>query len=106
MKRECILRSLSVSRELTVPCQYTEFQKQSVKINMEEKQRKRACLPRFKREPRTHSALPIHQISKAISENEHGSRRNRGNVHVYLVLSVNRELTVLCQITPNFKSKE
>ena len=47
MKRVCIPRSLSVSRELTVPCQYTEFQKQSVKINMEaEKQKKRACLPR------------------------------------------------------------
>ena len=46
MKRVCIARSLSVSRELTVPSQYTEFQKQSVKINMEEKQRKRACLPR------------------------------------------------------------
>ena len=26
---------------------------------MEEKQRKRACLPRSKREPRTSSALPI-----------------------------------------------
>jgi len=46
VKRVCIPHSLSVSRELTVPCQYTEFQKQSVKINMEEKQRKRACLPR------------------------------------------------------------
>ena len=44
MKRVCIPRSLSVSRELTVPCQYTEFQKQSVKINMEEKYMKRACL--------------------------------------------------------------
>ena len=42
----CIPRSLSASRELTVPCQYTEFQKQSAKINMEEKQRKRASLPR------------------------------------------------------------
>ena len=40
----CIPRSLSVSQELTVPCQYTEFQKQSVKINMEDKQMKRACL--------------------------------------------------------------
>ena len=36
----------TVSRELTVPCQYTELQKQSVKVNMEEKQMKRACLPR------------------------------------------------------------
>ena len=42
----CIPRSLSVSRELTVPCQYTKFQNPSVKINMEGKQRKRACLPR------------------------------------------------------------
>ena len=41
-----IPRSLSVSRELTVPCQYTKFQKQSVKINMEEKQTKCACLAR------------------------------------------------------------
>ena len=42
----CIPRSLSESRELTVPSQYTEFQKQSVEINMEEKQTKRACLAR------------------------------------------------------------
>ena len=35
----------SVSRELRVPCQYTEFLKQSVKINMEEKQRE-TCLHR------------------------------------------------------------
>ena len=35
-----------MSQELTVPCQYTKFQKQAVKINMEEKQSKRACLPR------------------------------------------------------------
>ena len=46
MKRVCIPRSLSMSGELTVPCQYTEFQKQGVKINMEEKPRRRACLPR------------------------------------------------------------
>ena len=38
-KRVCIPRSLSVNRELTVRCQYTEFQTQSVKINMEEKER-------------------------------------------------------------------
>ena len=36
-KRTCFPRSLSVSRELTVLYQYTEFQKQSVKINTEEK---------------------------------------------------------------------
>ena len=44
-----------VSRELTVPLQYTEFQKQSMKINVEEKEWE----------------TPIHQISKAISENKH-----------------------------------
>ena len=87
MKRVCIPRSLSVSRELTVPCQYTEFQKQSVKINMEEKQRKRASLftSFFKREPRTKSALPTRQISKARSENKHRGQTQR-NVQVYLVL--------------------
>ena len=36
-KSVCIPRSSSVSRELTVLCQYTEFQKQSVKINTEDK---------------------------------------------------------------------
>ena len=87
MKRVCIPRSLSVSRELTVPSQYTELQKQSVKINMEEKQRKRASLfiSFFKREPRTNSALPIRRISKARSENKHRGQ-TQGNVQVYLVL--------------------
>ena len=62
----------SVSRELTVPCQYTEFDKQSVKINMEEKQRETCMFTLFfKHEPRTNSTLPIHRISKAISENKH-----------------------------------
>ena len=40
----CIPHSLSESRQLTVPCQYTEFQKQSVKINMEEKQLDETCM--------------------------------------------------------------
>ena len=38
-KRACLPRSLSVSQELTVLCQYTEFQKQWVKINTEDKHR-------------------------------------------------------------------
>ena len=80
-KRVCIPRSLSVSRELTVPCQYTEFQKGSVfflfsffsykkkkgsvKIKVEEKQRETCMLSSFfKREPRTNSTLPIQRISK------------------------------------------
>ena len=69
----CIPRSLSVSRELTVPCQYTKFQNPSVKINMEEKHSE-TCMHTsfFKREPRTDSTLPIHRTSKAISENKHG----------------------------------
>ena len=36
MKSACLPRSLSVNRELTVLCQYAEFQKQGVKINTEE----------------------------------------------------------------------
>ena len=69
----CIPRSLSVSRELTVPCQYTKFQNPSGKVNMEEKHSE-TCMHTsfFKREPRTDSTLPIHRISKAISENTHG----------------------------------
>ena len=75
-----------VSRELTVPCQYTAFQKQSVKINVEEKQRETLMFTSFfKREPRTNSTLPIHRISKAISENNHRGE-TEGNVHVFLVL--------------------
>ena len=35
----CIPRSLSVSRELIMLCQYAEFQKQGVKINTEDKHR-------------------------------------------------------------------
>ena len=35
----------------------------------------------FKREPRTNSTLPIHRISKAINENNHGEE-TEGNVHV------------------------
>ena len=91
--RETCMYTLIFKWSLTVPCQYNKFQKQSVKINVEEKQKfystdlfylanreiwtirqgeKRACLPRsFKREPRTNSNLPIHRISKAISENKH-----------------------------------
>ena len=65
-------RSLSVNRELTVPCQYTEFEKPSVKMIMEEKQRETCIFSSFfKREPRTNGNLPIHRISKAISENKH-----------------------------------
>ena len=69
----CKPRSLSVSRELTVPCQYTKFQNPSVKINMEEKHSE-TCMHTslFKREPRADSTLPIHRISKAISENKRG----------------------------------
>ena len=75
-----------VSRELTVPCQYTAFQKQSVKINLEEKQREtRMFASFFKREPRTKSTLTIHRISKAVSENNHGGETEE-NVHVFLVL--------------------
>ena len=40
-----IPRSLSFSRELTVLCQYTEFQNQSVKIITEDKHWKRVCIP-------------------------------------------------------------
>ena len=68
----CIPRSLSVSRELTVPCQYTKFQNPSGKVNMEEKHSE-TCMHTsfFKREPRTDTRS----------------------------LSVSRELTVPCQYT-------
>ena len=84
-KRVCIPRSLSVNRELTVRCQYTEFQTQSVKINMEEKERETCMFTSFfKREPKAYSTLPIHRISNAISENKQGGE-TKENVHVYLV---------------------
>ena len=51
----------------------------AVKINTEDKRREtcmyvciRTYTSLFKREPRTDSTLPIHLISKAISENKHG----------------------------------
>ena len=51
-KRACLPRSLSVNRKLTVLCQYTEFQKQGVKINTEDKHRETCKFtPFFKREP-------------------------------------------------------
>ena len=60
----------------------------AVKINTEDKRRE-TCMYSytsfFKREPRTDSTLPIHRISKAISENKHGGE-TQGNVQVYLVL--------------------
>ena len=84
-KRVCIPRYLSVNRELTVRCQYTEFQTQSVKINMEEKERETSMSTSFlKREPKAYSTLPIHRISNAISENKQGGE-TKENVHVYLV---------------------
>ena len=56
----------------------------AVKINSEDKHRETYMYTSFfKREPRTNSTLPIHRISKAISENKHG-RETEGNVHVYL----------------------
>ena len=61
-----------MSRELTVLCQYTEFQNQSVKINTEDKHREKCMYTSFfKREPRTNSTLPLHRISKSISGNKH-----------------------------------
>ena len=48
-KRACLPRSLSVNRELTVLCQYAEFQKQVVKINTEDKHREACSF--FKRKP-------------------------------------------------------
>ena len=86
-KRVCIHRSLIVSREVKVPCQYiretysvgreltivfqhTEFQKPS-NWNVEEKQRETCMFTSFfKRELRTNSTLPIHRILKVINENK------------------------------------
>ena len=51
-KHACLAHSLSVNRELTVLCQYTEFQKQGVKINAEDKHREACKLTSFfKRDP-------------------------------------------------------
>ena len=52
MKCACLPRSLSVNRELTVLCQYAEFQKQGVKINTEDKHGNvQVNTSFFKREP-------------------------------------------------------
>ena len=81
--------SLSVSRELTVPCQYTEFQKPSVKINVEEKQIEGTCIFTlfFKREPRTNSTANTPNF-KTVSENKHGRETEGNGMHacLYLVL--------------------
>ena len=51
-KRACLPRSLSVNQELTVLCQYAEFQKQGVKINTEDKHREMCKFTSFfKRKP-------------------------------------------------------
>ena len=51
-KRACLSRSLSVNRELTVLCQYAEFQKQGVEINTKDKRRETCKFTSFfKREP-------------------------------------------------------
>ena len=61
-------RSLSVSCELTVLCQYTEFQKQSMKIDTEDKHWETWIYTSFfKREPRTNSTLPRLWISKQLT---------------------------------------
>ena len=61
----CIPRSLSVSRELTVPCQYIKFQNPSVKVNMEEKHSETCMFTSFfKREPRTNRALAANREIK------------------------------------------
>ena len=95
-----IPRPLSVSRELTVLCQYTEFQNQSVKINTEDKH-SYTCMYTsfFKRESRTNSTLPINRISKAISENKHKELRlrlyKRRPCSTYILNSINwRECSV------------
>ena len=46
-------------------CQYTEFQKQSVKLNMEEKQRETCMFTSFfKHEPRTNSTCQYNEFQK------------------------------------------
>ena len=86
--------------ELTVLCQYTEFQNQSVKMNTEDKHWETCTYTSFfKREPRTNSTLPMHRISKSISENKHRGINTGKRVSIPRSLSVSRELTVLCQYT-------
>ena len=54
----------------------------------------------FKRKPRTNSTLPIHRISKTISENKHrGETLGLKRVCIPRCLRVSRELTALCQYT-------
>ena len=65
MKRVCIPRSLSVSRELTVLCQYAEFQKQGVKIKTEDKHRETCKFTSFfKREPQGNININIYKGHK------------------------------------------
>ena len=62
---------------VTMTCKFCKFVDSadsfdSAKINTEDKHWE-TCMytSSFKREPRTNSTLPIHRISKAISENKH-----------------------------------
>ena len=69
-----------MSRELKIPCQDTELQKQSAKMNTKDKHRETCMYTSFfKRESRTNSTLLINRISKAISENKHGGE-TEGNI--------------------------
>ena len=44
----------------------------AVELNTEDKHKEKSMYTSFfKREPRTNSTLPIHPISKALSENKH-----------------------------------
>ena len=77
----CIPRSLNMSRELSIPCQDTELQKQSAKMTTKDKHREtRACIPRSL-SVSLELTVPCQytEFQKAISENKHGGE-TEGNV--------------------------
>ena len=70
-----------MNRELTIPCQDTELQKQSAKMNTKDKHREtRACIARSL-SVRLEQTVPCQyaEFQKEISENKHGGE-TEGNV--------------------------
>ena len=81
----------------------------AVKVNTEDKRRE-TCMYSYtsfsKREPRTDSALPIHRISKAISENKHGGETEESCMSTSFFKREPRTNSALGANTPYSKSKE
>ena len=71
----------------------------AVKINTEDKRRETCMYTSFlKIKPRTNSTLPIHRISKSISENKHGGETEETCMFT-LFFTLEPRTTVLCQYT-------